>query len=579
MRFGAASARADAVLRHQRQRIRLVGLVFILAFTSLGIRMVDMVADTPDRTVVGTRTENQAADPRRAEIVDRNGHLLATNIQTMSVIADPSKITRVEDTAIALSEVLDEVDAADLLKRLNRKGRFAWVKRQVSPKEQEAVLALGLPGISFEFVERRIYPNRHLVSHVIGFTDIDNQGLAGIEYGQQDRLVGGAALGKGSLNLSLDLRAQQIVRNATLNAVSQFSAIGACSLVLDVASREVVSLVSLPDFDPNNAEQSSIDQRRNRCTGSVFELGSMMKIISTAIALESGDVTLYDEFDASEPLKIGRHRIRDDHGKWRRLSLPEVFAHSSNIGTAQMIRKAGGVDLQKDYMGRLGLLQRGSLEVPEVARPLVPKRWIDIVSATVSYGHGIAMTPLQLTEAIAAVVGDGHYRHATLLAEGSHSIAQDSVVSAKTIEDIRWLMWLAVDRGTGSKADVGGYLVGGKTGTADKIHTEPGKKGYRDDAVIASFVGVFPIEAPRYVVLVSLDEPQGDESTFGYRYGGQTAAPVVAAIIERLGPLMGIAPSRAETRSAMSRRLKVFPAFNGRTHRQEEGFAAVSLAR
>lgn len=559
-------------------RLRFLALCFVLAFMSIGLRLVDMATAGPRTAATAPRGAEAGIELRRAAIHDRHGELLATNIVTLSVVGDPLLMNDPEAAAIALARVLDGVDAADLNARFARGGRFAWVKRQISPQEQAAVLELGLPGISFELGERRVYPRGREAAHVLGFTGIDNQGLAGIEYGMDEALRGGAALGKQDLSLSLDRRVQRIAHAATKAGVDRFAAVGACTIVLDVATREVLALVSLPDYDPNRAERAAPEARRNRCTGDVLELGSLFKVVSTAMALESGTVSIYDRFDASESLRIGRHSIRDFRGHQRWLSVPEIFAFSSNIGTVKMTFAAGGSEAQRPFLEDLGLFGRPALELPETTQPLVQQRWPDIVAATVSYGHGISVSPLQFTEAVAALVGDGRRIPATFLRrDPAVPLDGPRVVSERTIKDLRWLMWLTVERGTGANGGVPGYLVGGKTGTADK--PTGARRGYDGRAVLSSFVGIFPADAPRYAVLTVLDEPKGDARTYGYRTGGWTAAPVVSRIIAQAGPLLGVPPKSPAIEAAYNDRLQVMPAMNGRTRRMEDGFAAASLTR
>ena len=559
-------------------RLRLLALCFVLAFTSIGLRLVDMARADP-RAVADAGQGRDNTELRRSPIYDRNGELLATNIVTLSVVGDPLLMNDPEAAAIALARVLDGVNAAELNARFARGGRFAWVKRQISPAEQAAVLELGLPGIKFELGERRVYPRGREASHVIGFTGIDNQGLAGIEYGLEEQLRGGAALGKEHVNLSLDLRIQRIAHAATVAGFQRFTPIGACTIVLDMQTREILALVSLPDYDPNKAERASPEQRRNRCTSDVYELGSLFKVVSTAMALESDTVSIYDRFDASEALRIGRHRINDFRGHQRWLSLPEVLAFSSNIGTVKMTFAAGGAEVQRPFLEKLGFFSRPALEIPETSQPLVQQRWPDIVTATVSYGHGISVSPLQFVEAIAALAGDGRKLPATFLRRAPGAVPDDgpTVVSERTIQDLRWLLWLTVERGSGVSAGVRGYMVGGKSGSADKATAS--RRGYDGRAVVSSFVGVFPIDAPRYAVLSVLDEPTGDARTHGYRTGGWTAAPIVSRIIAQAGPLLGVPHKAPEVEAAFNDRLEVMPMMNGRTRRMEDGFAAASLTR
>lgn len=581
---------ADSRLDRRRRlsRLRLVMIGFAVAYASIGLRLIDMIMPVEEPiAALGVQTvsaelpevEERASppDPRRAEIVDSRGALLATNIVTLSVAADPSKIAHREHAASSLAGVLDGADKAELLARFERGGRFAYVKRHISPREQMAIQDLGIPGVFFVPSEKRVYPNGRLAAHVLGFVDIDNQGLAGIEYGQQAQLVGGVAVGKDALALAIDSRVQAATQSALGNAVTMFGAKGGCALVLSVETREVVALSSLPDFDPNHPELSPSDARLNRCVGGVYELGSMFKIITTAMALESGQVDLYDRFDATKPLQIGRHRIRDDHAKNRWLTVPEIFAFSSNIGTARMATAAGGAEAQKQILQELGLFDRPALDVPGARDPLLPRRWIDIVSATVSYGHGIAVSPLQFAESVAALIDDGRFERASFLPRLSPADGRSQpIVSDQTIRTLRWLMWLATEHGTSTQAKAPGYLVGGKTGTAEK--PSGSRAGYEEDAVISSFIGAFPINDPRYIVMVSLDEPHGTDATYGYRYAGWTAAPVVSRIIAAAGPLLGVDRTDPGAAKAMNARLRIMPTVNGRTFQREDGFEAIRPA-
>ncbi len=558
-----------------RLRIMVLGIGFALAFSSIGVRLAGMAsggrADS-DRTN-GALAIGRDPQPR-ADIVDRNGRLLATSVRVLSLAVDPSRLLDPAAASRALAEHLSGVDAVELERRFLTSRRFAWVKREITPAEQRAVQELGLPGIEFRMSERRVYPQRRLASHVLGFVGVDQQGLAGLELAFDERLRGS----RKPLVTSLDLAVQEVVRARLAEAHRRFRSLGACAMVMDVRSGELLSLVSLPDFDPNRFETAPPDQRRNRCVGGVYELGSLFKVISAAMALESGRVGLHDRFDASTPLRIGRNRIGDVHSRSRWLTVPEIFAFSSNVGTVQMVFSAGGARFEKPFLERLGMNAPVPIELPERARPLFPRRWIDIVAATVSFGHGIAVTPLHFLSAVAGLAGSGRRIVPSILHEpGRNAEGAPRLVSDRTVRDLRWLMWLVVERGTGRRARVPGYLVGGKTGTADKPRRNG--RGYDSNRVIASFVGVFPIDSPRYAVLVTLDEPKGDSGTHGYRYGGWTAAPVVASIIGEIGPMLGVPPSSADAEARMRARLKIVPTMNGRTGRMEEGLAALDLGR
>jgi cell division protein FtsI (penicillin-binding protein 3) len=368
---------------------------------------------------------------------------------------------------------------------------------------------------------------------VLGLTDVDGRGIAGVEKTFDSELAAGK-----TLRLSLDVRVQDMLRQEMVAAVREFRAIGAAATVLDVRTGEVLGMISLPDFDPNAPGEDDDDARFNRAAKGVYEMGSTFKLFTVAMALDSGTTTLRGGYDASKPLRVARYTIRDFHAENRWLSVPEILVHSSNIGAAQMALDVGG-PAQQRYLGRLGLLTTAAVELPESGKPLTPKPWRDINTMTVGFGHGIAVSPLQLTTAVAAVVNGGLWRPPTVLVRGGESLpAGERVFSARTSAQLRGLMRLVVRYGTGRKADVPGYQVGGKTGTAEKLIA--GR--YRRDARISSFVGAFPIDAPRYVVLAMIDEPKGNKSTLNYATGGWVAAPVVGRLITRIASLYGIAP-------------------------------------
>lgn len=546
----------DPALAKARRRLKLVAAGFALAFASIGLRLVDMVewqppvgrAEATVPTAVASPAE-EALAAGRADIVDRNGVVLATTIRVPGVYADPLLLPDKALAARQLAAVVGGVDADDLRRRFEGARRFAWVKHRITPQEQAAILELGLPGVSFNAAEHRVYPKERLAAHVTGFVDIDNRGLAGIERSLEGRLRQGGV----PVRLGLDVRVQQVVREELLRAASRFHAIGGNAMVLDRETGEVVAMVSLPDFDPNRVGDVRRIEYLNRNTGEAYELGSVFKIFSIAMALDSGKVALADRFDATGKLQIGRHRIGDDHAQDRVLSVPEIFQYSSNIGSARMAFKAGGAVPLEAFFRKIGFYDPPQVELVEVVRPRTPKRWAEVTVATTSFGHGLAVTPLQFLDAAAAIAGDGTRVAPTLLsrAEGA-APPRTRLIAEQTAADMRWLMWLAVAHGSGDQARLPTYLVGGKTGTAEKAS----RGGYSRERVLASFLGAFPIQAPRYFVFAALDEPKGDKETFGFRYGGWTAAPVVAAIIDRIGPLLNVPPTPPAVAAAMQARLE-----------------------
>jgi cell division protein FtsI (penicillin-binding protein 3) len=524
----------------------MAGAVFALAFLIVGARVITLTAFTQAEA---SGLANDPARPvvARGDIRDRNGVLLATSLPTASVFADPGEVIDPEAAADRLVEVFPDLDRDRLAAKLAGPGRFVWVRRNLIPEEKQAVNLLGLPGVGFVDEERRVYPQGNAASHVLGLTDLDGEGIAGVEKAFDRQLDTGE-----SVRLAIDLRIQNAMREELAQAMREFRAIGAAGLVLDTHTGEVLATVSLPDFDPNQPVRETADERFNRVTTGVYEMGSTFKLFTVAMGLDAGVTTLNGGYDASRPLRVARHTISDFHAKNRWLSVPEILVYSSNIGAAQIAMHVGG-DLQRDYLGRLGLLDRAVIELPEVGAPLKPTPWREINTMTVSFGHGIAVSPLQLTQAVAAVVNGGILRPATILnLDGAPPPAGARVFSATTSRQMRALMRLVVRYGTGGNAEVAGYQVGGKTGTAEKLVA--GR--YRGDKRISSFVGAFPMNAPRYVVLAIIDEPKGNKRTYNYATGGWVAAPVVGAVIRRMAPMLGIAPVMDEDSEPADHRTK-----------------------
>ena len=525
-----------------RTRLLVTGVVFCLAFLVVAGRLVDLAvlgqAAEPRLATAGTTVDQ---DFRRADIIDRNGVLLATSLPTASLYADAREIIDPRQAAARLVSVLPELNHDQVLAKLTSKAGFVWLRRKLTPRQTYAVNRLGIPGLHFLQAENRVYPQGREAAHVLGLTDVDGRGIAGAE-----RFFDGPLRRGGALELSIDIRIQALLRRELATAVAEFEALGAAGLVLDVRTGETLGMVSLPDFDPNVPASARGESAFNRVAKGVYEMGSTLKLINTAMALDSGTVTLSDGYDATKPIRVARFTISDFHALNRWLSVPEILVYSSNIGAAKMALDVGSAT-QRAYLDRFGLLKSAATELPEVGVPLMPARWRDINTMTIAYGHGLAVSPVQLAGAVGAIVNGGirmpvtilkHHRGASLLGE--------RVVSAETSISMRRLMRLVVTRGTGRNADVPGYRVGGKTGTAEKV---VGRR-YRADALISSFVGAFPTDTPRYVVLVLIDEPKGNKSTFGYATGGWVAAPVVGRLVRRIAPLVGMTPGGEEKEPA-----------------------------
>ncbi|PCJ60107.1 MAG: penicillin-binding protein [Rhodospirillaceae bacterium] len=523
-----------------RTRLVLMGALAMLAFLAVGVRLVDVMA-------LREGHEPRLADANlpvvwqteRADILDRNGEILATNLRTASLYADPKKVQNPRQAAQRLARLLPGLNRAATFTLLTSNRRFIWIRRHLTPRQQYAVNALGIPGLYFQHEERRAYPHGHLAAHVVGFTGVDNRGLAGIEKSFDEVLRNGS----GPLRLSLDIRVQHILADEIAGAMQRFQAIAGIGVVMDVTNGEVLGLVSLPDFDPNRPGAASPNALFNRATLGIYEMGSTFKIFTAAMALESGTATIQSIYDASKPIRVARFLIRDFKPKNRWLSMPEILMYSSNIGAAKMAMDVG-TDRQRAYLAKLGLLNQADIELPEIGTPLSPKRWREINLMTIAYGHGLAVSPLQLTSAVATVANGGIALPATMLHQPNATAAQDAakegrrVFSPETSERMRRLLRLVVAKGTGRNAAAKGYLVGGKTGTAEKISA----KGYARKSLRASFIGAFPMHAPRYAVFVMLDEPKGDKKSFGYATGGWVAAPLVSRIVTRMAPLVGVAP-------------------------------------
>jgi cell division protein FtsI (penicillin-binding protein 3) len=531
--------RRDVERRHAlevgRTRLLVAGAAFGAAFLLIAARLVELtMLHEPRDSWFATPRHATAHAPARAEIVDRNGIVLATNLRTASLFANPQNVIDVEGAARRLRTVLPELDEDALAEKLDGDGEFVWLRRHLSPNQVHAINCLGIPGLEFRAEERRVYPLGPSFGHVVGFTDIDGRGIAGVEAQLDERLrTSGAAV-----RLSLESRVQQVVRAELADGVSRFRAIGGGAIVLDAHNGEIVAMVSLPEFDPNAPQSIDEESRFNRNTLGVYEMGSTFKVFTTAMALDRGTATMTDGYDARHPILVSRFVIRDSHAKARWLSVPEIFMYSSNIGAAKMALDVG-VQGHHEFLGRLGMFVRSPVELPETGQPLVPARWREINTMTIAFGHGLSVSPLHLASGVAAMVNGGILYPPTVLVHApGERAAGRRVVSEATSLEMRRLLRLVVERGTGKKADVAGYLVGGKTGTAEKVVDG----GYRQKAMLSSFVGAFPIHDPKYVVLAMLDEPHGNAETRGEATGGWVAAPVVGRMIARMAPILGMAP-------------------------------------
>src|SRR5437016_5224105 len=528
-----------------KARLGLAIAVFALGYGVIAGRLV-MFAVAPESQLVRRSNAADAVATARPDILDRNGEILATDVRAASLYAEPHRIIDVDEAVELLTAVLPDLETAEVRERLSSKRRFVWLKREITPEQRVAVHRLGLPGIGFMTENKRVYPNGVAAAHIIGHVNIDNQGIAGIEKwldgrGLADLHMAGLATDRlmQPIELAVDLRVQHALRDELIKARDKFKAKAAAGLITDARTGEIVSMVSVPDYDPNNPREALDPTRINRLTTGVFEMGSTFKALTLAMALDSGKVNLSSTFDASRPLQMGKHTIHDFHAQNRVLTVPEIFTYSSNIGTARMALKLG-VEHHRWFLRKVGQLERLRTELPESAEPLVPRRWGELNTVTIAFGHGIAVAPLQAMMAIGAMMNGGLLIPPTFIKRTEQEAAAlaTRVIKPETSEKMRYLMRLNVEKGTATRADVKGYYVGGKTGTSDKV---VGGR-YSKTKVLTSFTAVLPADQPRYLLLIMLDEPQATPETHGFTTSGWNAVPVGGAVIGRIAPLLGLEP-------------------------------------
>lgn len=519
-----------------KSRLRFLGIFFVVVYSIIAIRALDIsVIHAPLNQDEAEYEVSSAPDIRRGNIYDRNDILLASTLPMVSLYADPNLILDAPELADDLTKTFPELSYGETLQRLQSNTRFQWIKRNINPSQQQEILQLGQPGLGFQQDFRRVYPHGALASHLVGYTSIDRNGLAGIERSFNKHLTSGE-----DLTLTLDIRLQHLLHKEVSKAINDFDALAGSGVIMDARTGDVLAGISLPDYNPHEAGIAKPHEIFNRLTLGVYELGSMFKIFSTASVLETHHLPMNFEFDASKPIRMGRFTINDYHAEDRVLNVPEVFMYSSNIGSAKMGEMVGTEGL-KEFYARLGLLDSLDFELMEIGAPLIPNPWREISTLTASYGHGIATSPLQMTAAVASIVNTGLEVKPRLVLpqENSSPTLSTRIVSEDTSYKIRQLMRLAVTEGTGSKADVPGYDIGGKTGTAEKV----GANGrYDRKKLISSFVGTFPSHDPKYVIMVMVDEPKGNKKSFGYATAGWVAAPAVARIVNGMAAILGIEP-------------------------------------
>ncbi len=518
-----------------RTRLWVACFTFSFCLLAVFVRLAGLTLFQGESNPGLTAATSQNVMTGRAEILDRHGELLATTIMTSSLYANARKIQHPEEAAKKLHGIFPGIKSTVFEKRLKSGKSFVWMARHLTPKMQSKVLELGIPGLGFVRDYRRVYPQKNLVSHVVGFTDIDNQGVAGIESSFDQRL----RTNPDPVRLSLDIKLQHIVRDELQRGIEEFGCIGAGAVVMDINTGEVLSMVSLPDFDANKPGKATSQQLFNQSTLGVYELGSIMKIPNTAMGLESGKVKLNTTYNTSEPLKVGRFSISDYRADYGVINVAQIFVHSSNKGSARIALDVGS-EGQKTFLKKLGFLDKVNIELPEVSSPLVPKRWRDARTITISYGYGLSVSPLQALTGIASIAGGGRLLKPTLLKRESIIPFGERIISEKNSKRLLQLMRFVVTEGTSRKADVPGYFVAGKTGTADLLI----KGRYDKSRSSTTFIGILgeTAETPKYAIIVRLDDPQRLKKTFGFNAAGWNAAPVAGRIMARLTGFAGLRP-------------------------------------
>ena len=513
-------------------RARIVSLVLCFGFAAVTFKAgLVSLAGASEGTGVAHVFEEKVP---RADIVDRHGVLLATSVQVYSLFADPRAIWDPRTVAKGIVSVFPDMDAEALTARLSDNDRaFVWIRRGLTPRQRKAVFDLNLEGLGFREESRRVYPRRSLAGHVLGYANTDGEGIAGVEFAQDEKLAAGGE----PLRLTIDSSIQHMLETELSAAAVEYEIEGAAGVILDAREGEVLGLASWPPIDPNRAHKLAGDDpaRTNRAVSSVFELGSVFKPITIAAGIDTGAIRPSDSFDVDEPIVISGRRISDSHHIPGPLSPAEIVSQSSNIGTVKVAMMLGA-RRQQDALESLGLMERSPVELAGSADPILPSRFDEIHAATISYGHGIAVSPLSFAGAFSMFANSGEVVEPTLVIDPDKARDVHRVVSAPTASLVTQMLRDAVLTGTGKQAEVAGYRVAGKTGTAEK----PVPGGYSHSANIASFAAVFPADRPQYVVLIVLDSPKA--AVGRGRTAAWNAAPTAGRVINRIAPALGVEP-------------------------------------
>ncbi len=517
-------------------RVAIALTSFLFVFIVVIFRINFLVFQGDDSTVTAFSSDKSAFYRNRMDIVDRNGTLLATNITTSSLYADARKITNPQAIAKSLCSLLPNISFKQLVNKLSSNKRFVWVARHLTPAQKDKILHAGLPALNFVKDVKRMYVHGNLNSHVLGLTNIDNNGVSGIEKFYDVALQSSG----GVLQLSIDARIQHSIRDVLLSGIKEFNATGAAAIVMNIENAEILGMVSLPDYDPNHSIQLQSDFLFNRATSGMYEMGSTLKIINTAMVLDSGSAELTTVFNTSPILRIGKYTITDYRANYGKINVAEIFVNSSNKGSALMLLQAGG-EKQREFLAKIGCLSKINIELPEIGAPLLPSKWSDASSMTISYGYGLGISPVHLLNSVATIIGGGCKKNATLIKGKNNSVTCNRVISKATSSTMKKLMHFVVTNGHSKKARVPGYFVSGKTGTRNMLVN--GK--YVNNRVSTTFVGAIgnDMEHPKYMVVVLLEDPKATKNTMGFTAAGWNAAPIGGKILSRVASVTGLKPA------------------------------------
>ena len=559
VRVTAPDLARRAVMERARRRMVLCACLFGVLFAALGGRLVFA---TIIRPILPSQAQLDAMQPvlditppppGRADITDRNGTILAVSLPSAQLYADPRQVSDPHDAARALAGVLPGLDVAGTEKKLQSGKDFVYLDRKLLPDEELAINRLGIPGVYFENTQKRHYPEGDLAAHILGGVDVGGVGVAGVEKYFERRLTADPA----PLRLSIDIGIEGIVHEELASAVAEFKSPGGCAIVMNAHTGEILAMVSLPDYDAENLGTAAPNNRFNRCVTGDYEPGSVFKLQTISMALDSGMIHYWDYFDTTHPLHVGRFTITDFEPVHYWMAVPQILNVSSNIG-ASRIATILGPKTEQAWLAKQGFFKKLAVQLPEAQPPQYqPLRdWGLSTTMTVSFGNGIAVTPLHLVTGVLPIVNGGIRYEPTLLAVDPDGPPPQGVrvMSEATSDMMRKLMTGVVATGTGTKAQVPGYIVGGKTGTAQVVGPHG---GYLKHTNNASFMAAFPMNDPQYVIYVLVLQPKPDATTYGFTTGGYIAAPTVGRIIARIGPMLGVLPATGDQLAALQAELTV----------------------